>query len=116
MPVVHVRGISDLTKGEIDAGLRYIAAGVAAALGRDVGDVWCTFSGLETMTVGDDVPRDDDRILYLELLLRLLPEAATALEAAANQAATAFGVRPENVWARLTPLEPGTVFAGGEPV
>lgn len=116
MPVVHVRGISDLTKGEVDAGLRYIAAGVAEALGGDVGDVWCTFSDLEAMTIGDDVPRDDDRILYLDLLLQPRPEAPAALEAAAKQAATAFGVQPENVWARLTPLEPGTVFAGGRPL
>ena len=39
-------------------------------------------------------------------------EAAT-LTALAESAAVAFGVDPDDVWARLTLVTPGTTYAGG---
>ena len=108
MPVVHIRG--PLPGASVDA-LGHVAREVAGAVGCPVGDVWCTYHQVTT-TVGTR----SERVLYVQLLARPLDESALqqGLEAAARAASMSLHVNLEDVWAYLTVLEPGRVFAGGE--
>jgi hypothetical protein len=107
MPIVHVRG--DRSKGT-PAALGAIAEAVAEETGCSTGDVWCTYQQV-TATVG----KRPASILYVDLLARPRDGDVLqkALAAAARAASTSFGVALDDVWARLTVLESGTVFAGG---
>lgn len=108
MPVVHVRGT--LRNASVNQ-LVHIAEAVAAPAGCSLGDVWCTYQQVNPATAGS---RTHD-ILYVDLLARPREKDAlqNALAAAATSASSSFHVPLEDVWARLTVLEPGTVFAGG---
>lgn len=107
MPVVHIRGP---VPGATADALGNVAREVAAAIPCAVGDVWCTYQQVTT-TVGTR----SERVLYVNLLAR--PRDGNALqqglEAAARAASMSFHVGLEDVWAYLTVLEPGQVFAGG---
>lgn len=107
MPVVHIRG--PLPGASADA-LGHVAREVAAGVGCSVGDVWCTYQQVTT-TVGTR----SERVLYVQLLTRPREEDALqqGLEAAARAASMSFHVNLEDVWAYVTVLEPGQVFAGG---
>jgi hypothetical protein len=115
MPIVHVRGSKGIAGRATPKALTNIATEVADAAGCSVGDVWCTFTPATETTVGTRVPREGEGILYVDVLARpretdVLPGT---LEAAARAAASSFRVRLDNVWAHVTVLETGTVFAGG---
>jgi hypothetical protein len=115
MPIVHVKGHEPSSADLIERGLGTVAGAVADAIENDVSGVWCTFTSV-TQTIGSQVPAPDERILYLDLLMkpRGRDAAEAALEAAAGAAAHAFEVRRENVWAHLVEIGSGQVFAGGE--
>lgn len=70
MPVIHVKGSEPRTPLDAEKGLHAISSAVAQALGTDVGQVWCTYTNIETQTIGNKVPEWEDRILYLELLMK----------------------------------------------
>lgn len=108
MPVVHIRGPVPGATAEV---LAKVARDVAAAVGCPVGDVWCTYHQVTT-TVGTR----SERVLYVDLLARRRDGDALqqGLEAAARAAAASFHVNLEDVWAHLTVVEEGRLFAGGE--
>ena len=107
MPVVHILGP---VPGATADTLGKVARDVAAAVGCPVGDVWCTYQQVTT-TVGTR----SERVLYVHLVAR--PREGDALqeglEAAARAASMSFHVSLEDVWAHLTVLDEGRVFAGG---
>lgn len=108
MPVVHIRG--PVPGASADA-LARVAQDVAAAISCPVGDVWCTYEQVTT-TVGTQ----SGRVLFVDLLARPRDGDAlqNGLEAAARAASTSFNVELEDVWAHLTVVEEGRLFAGGE--
>ena len=114
MPIVHVRGLPRKTS-DTERALAEVAVAVAAAAGCEVGQVWTTFQGLDAMTLGSRPVAGDGQILYADLLMQPRGEEieAATLTALAESAAVAFGVDPDDVWARLTLVTPGTTYAGG---
>jgi hypothetical protein len=118
MPIVHVRGTQSRASLATRKALGHVATKTALAVDCAVHEVWCTFESLVATTIGERVPAEDEAILYVELLMR--PRSAQvdvdALEAAARGAAESFHTKLENVWARLVPIEPANVFAGGAPL
>lgn len=114
MPIVHVRGLSR-SSSDAERALIDIATAVASAAGCEVNQVWTTFQGLDAMTLGTSPAQDDGQILYVDLLMQPRGDEihAATLTALAQAAAVAFEVDPNDVWARLTLVAPGTVYAGG---
>ena len=115
MPIVHVKARELRNPQLAEQGLSAIAGAVARAIGSNPDSVWCTFTPVETETIGLKWPEWNDRILYLDLLMKDRGQdvGEQALEAAARAAADAFEVRLENVWSRLIELGSRKVFAGG---
>lgn len=107
MPIVHVRANAPETTEDA---LAAIAETVADAMECPAGDVWCTYQRVDPVTIGTRPAN----VVYVDLLAR--PRDGDALQnglaAAARATSTSFGVPLEDVWAHLTVLEPGTVFAG----
>ena len=116
MPIVHIRALSPLDGAP--APLASIAEAVAAACDCPPEEVWCTFSPLAAVTIGARPVEQASGIVFVELVMRsrgVEPDAA-ALEAAARATASSFRIPLEDAWARLSLVEPGTVFAGGSPL
>lgn len=111
MPVIHVRGGAQTQGSGTDRSLASIATAAAAAAGEPVERVWCTYSRVSKMTVGE---RPNGGIVYVDVLMRSRGEDVdrATLEAAGRAASQAFGVPQHDVWARLVILEPHHVFAG----
>jgi len=115
MPVVHVRA-APFDRGDASPALQAIATAVADAVPCEVGDVWCTFSTLDTQTVGTETRDGVGRIVYVDVWIRPRADAEAgprALEAACRAAADAIGLPVEDVWGTLRPIAAGSVFAGG---
>lgn len=115
MPVVHVRGPPDAVS-DVHGALGDLAGAVADATGDDPGDVWCTFTGLDTQTIGErPVGPESGAIVYVDVLMRdREPEPVEpALVAAAESVASSWSVPVEDVWTRYAPVRSGEVFAGG---
>lgn len=115
MPVIHIRGTQSRASLATRRSLAHIADAVAEAAGTAVSDVWCTFQPLAATTIGDRAPLETEAILYVDVLMGDRGQDVTeaVLEATARAAAHSFHTKLENVWARCTPVAPGTVFAGG---
>ncbi len=118
MPVIHIRGTQSRASLATRRSLAHVAEAAAEPAGTSVSDVWCTFQPLAATTIGDRAPLEAEAILYVDVVMNDRGRDVTkaVLEATARAAAQSFHTKLDNVWARYTPIEPGTVFAGGEMV
>ena len=115
MPVVHVRANTPREGFEVDKALSAIATAVAEAASCAIGSVWCTFTPVAVQTIGTETATWEERILYLEILMKARGRDTRrdVLGAVGPVAATVFDVKPENVWAHATDIASWSVFAGG---
>lgn len=116
MPVVHVRALPpDGGPVQVDDCLRRIAQEVAAVLDADPHGTWCTFTGLDRMSLGTEVVTGAGQIVFVDVWIRSRDPGldGRVLTAACAAAAGALGVPIEDVWGTLHTVEPGAVFAGG---
>lgn len=79
-------------------------------------DVWCTFAPIAHMSVGTKPVDEDGSIAYVDVLMRPRDKTTTvrALEASGRTTARHLGIPVEDVWVRLSPMQSGEVFAGGQ--
>lgn len=115
MPVVHVRA-NAVDRPSASAALAAITEAVASAVPCAPDAVWCTFTAVETQTIGGAARDDEGRIVYVDVWIRPRADDVSitrALEAACTAAAAGLGVPVDDVWGTLRPVEPLRVFAGG---
>ena len=119
MPVIHVRVLSPSDES-VRALMQALPLAVAHATGIRTERIWATFTPLRpgaSSVAGRLVESPaDGPIAYVDAHVQpRTPFVVEALiEAAARCVAEHLELPVEDVWARAWPIEPGTVFAGGD--
>lgn len=119
MPVLHVRALT-VSDARVRTLMGALPAAVAEATGIRAERIWATFTPIQPghSTVSGRLIESptDGAVAYVDA--NLVPRSGfvteALVEAAARCVSEHLDLPLEDVWARAWPIEPGTVFAGGD--